>query len=136
MSDLQIAMRAAKTNRIRATRRFGAFAVLTLRTIEKIRAGRMTASEAARHRALSFFSWFTAASCHKTSPAHPGDEHVHQLAIIVAGLAQPVGPSHLLEVSSNSGSCVTYRQPTPASVDQAGVTPMLSAIEYFAAVSV
>ena len=49
MSDLQIAMRAAKTNRIRATRRFGAFAVLTLRTIEKIRAGRMTASEAARH---------------------------------------------------------------------------------------
>ena len=73
MSDLQIAMRAAKTNRIRALtygaplscsgawaprlstrqspspRRFGAFAVLTLRTIEKIRAGRMTASEAARH---------------------------------------------------------------------------------------
>ena len=49
MSDLQIAMRAAKTNCIRATRRFGAFAVLTLRTIEKIRAGRMTASEAARH---------------------------------------------------------------------------------------
>jgi hypothetical protein len=45
MSDLQIAMRAAKIDRIRATRRFGAFAVLTLRTIEKIRAGRMTASE-------------------------------------------------------------------------------------------
>jgi hypothetical protein len=31
-----------------ATRRFGAFAVLTLCAIEKIRAGRMTASEAAR----------------------------------------------------------------------------------------
>ena len=42
-------MRAAKIDRIRATRRFGAFAVLTLRAIEKIRAGRMTASEAARH---------------------------------------------------------------------------------------
>jgi len=49
MSDLQIAMRAAKIDRLRATRRFGAFAVLTLRAIEKIRAGRMTASEAARH---------------------------------------------------------------------------------------
>ena len=49
MSDLQIAMRAAKIDHIRATRRFGAFAVLTLRTIEKIRAGRITASEAARH---------------------------------------------------------------------------------------
>ena len=49
MPDLQIAMRAAKIDRIRATRRFGAFAVLTLRAIEKIRAGRMTASEAARH---------------------------------------------------------------------------------------
>ena len=49
MSDLQIAMRAAKIDRIRATRRFGAFAVLTLRAIEKVRAGRMTASEAARH---------------------------------------------------------------------------------------
>jgi len=48
MSDLQIAMRAAKIDRIRATRRFGAFAVLTLRAIEKIRAGRMMASEAAR----------------------------------------------------------------------------------------
>ena len=42
-------MRAAKIDRLRATRRFGAFAVLTLRAIEKIRAGRMTASEAARH---------------------------------------------------------------------------------------
>jgi hypothetical protein len=42
-------MRAAKIDRIRATRRFGAFAVLTLRAIEKIRAGRMTASEAAVH---------------------------------------------------------------------------------------
>jgi len=31
MSDLQIAMRAAKVDCIRATRRFGAFAVLTLR---------------------------------------------------------------------------------------------------------
>ena len=49
MSDLQIAMRAAKIDRLRASRRFGAFAVLTLRAIEKIRAGRMTASEAARH---------------------------------------------------------------------------------------
>ena len=48
MSDLQIAMRAAKIDRIRATRRFGAFAVLTLRAIEKIRSGRMTSSEAAR----------------------------------------------------------------------------------------
>jgi len=37
-----------KTNRIRAARRFGAFAVLTLRAIEKIRAGKMTAAEAAR----------------------------------------------------------------------------------------
>ena len=49
MPDLQIAMRDPKIDRIRATRRFGAFAVLTLRAIEKIRAGRMTASEAARH---------------------------------------------------------------------------------------
>jgi hypothetical protein len=49
MPDLQIAMRNPKIDRIRATRRFGAFAVLTLRAIEKIRAGRMTASEAARH---------------------------------------------------------------------------------------
>jgi hypothetical protein len=49
MSDLQIAMRAAKIDRIRATRRFGAFAVLTLRAVEKIRAGRMTASDSARH---------------------------------------------------------------------------------------
>ena len=49
MPDLQIAMRNPKIDRIRATRRFGAFAVLTLRTIEKIRAGRITASEAARH---------------------------------------------------------------------------------------
>ena len=48
MPDLQIAMRAAKIDRIRATRRFGAFAVLTLRAIEKIRAGRMTGLEAAR----------------------------------------------------------------------------------------
>ena len=31
MSDLQIAMRAAKVDCIRATRRFGAFAVLTVR---------------------------------------------------------------------------------------------------------
>ena len=36
-------MRAAKVDCIRATRRFGAFVVLTLRTIEKIRAGGMTA---------------------------------------------------------------------------------------------
>jgi hypothetical protein len=42
-------MRVPKIDRIRATRRFGAFAVLTLRAIEKIRAGRITASEAARH---------------------------------------------------------------------------------------
>ena len=49
MPDLQIAMRDPKIDRIRATRRFGAFAVLTLRAIEKIRAGRITASEAARH---------------------------------------------------------------------------------------
>jgi len=48
MPDLQIAMRDPKVDRIRATRRFGAFAVLTLRAIEKIRAGRMMASEAAR----------------------------------------------------------------------------------------
>jgi hypothetical protein len=48
MSDLQIGMRAAKIDRIRATRRFGAFAVLTLRAIEKIRAGMMTSLEAAR----------------------------------------------------------------------------------------
>jgi hypothetical protein len=48
MPDLQIAMRDPKVDRIRATRRFGAFAVLTPRTIEKIRAGRMTASEAGR----------------------------------------------------------------------------------------
>ena len=41
-------MRSAKIDRIRATRRFGAFAVRTLRAIEKIRAGRMTASEAGR----------------------------------------------------------------------------------------
>jgi hypothetical protein len=47
MPDLQIAMRDPKIDRIRATRRFGAFAVLSLRAIEKIRAG--TASEAARH---------------------------------------------------------------------------------------
>ena len=49
MSDLQIAMRAPKIDRIRATRRFGTFTVLTLRAIEKIRARRMTALEAARH---------------------------------------------------------------------------------------
>ena len=49
MPDLQIAMRDPKIDLIRATRRFGAFAVLTLRAIEKIRAGRITASEAARH---------------------------------------------------------------------------------------
>jgi hypothetical protein len=42
-------MRVPAFDRIRATRRFGAFAVLTLRAIEKVRAGRMTASEAARH---------------------------------------------------------------------------------------
>jgi hypothetical protein len=47
--DLQIAMRDPKIDRICATRRFGAVAVLSLRAIEKIRAGRMTASEAARH---------------------------------------------------------------------------------------
>ena len=46
MPDLQIAMRDPKVDRIRATRRFGAFAVLTLRAIEKIRAERMTTSEA------------------------------------------------------------------------------------------
>jgi hypothetical protein len=45
MSDLQIATRAAKIDRIRATHRFSAFAVLTQRAIEKISAGRMTASE-------------------------------------------------------------------------------------------
>ena len=38
-----------KTNRIRAADASAAFAVLTLRAIEKVRAGRMTASEAARH---------------------------------------------------------------------------------------
>jgi hypothetical protein len=48
-ADPQIAMRDLKIDRIRATRRFGAFAVLTLRAIEKISAGRMTALEAARH---------------------------------------------------------------------------------------
>jgi hypothetical protein len=48
MSDLQVAMRAAKIDRIRATRRFGAFAALTLRAIEEIRAERMTASETGR----------------------------------------------------------------------------------------
>ena len=48
MPALQIAMRDPKIDRIRATRRFGAFAVLTLRAIEKIRAGRMTGLEAAR----------------------------------------------------------------------------------------
>ena len=41
-------MRDPKVDRIRATRRFGAFAVLTLRPIEKIRTRRMTALEAAR----------------------------------------------------------------------------------------
>ena len=41
-------MRVPEFDRIRATRRFGAFAVLTLRAIEKIRAGRMTGLEAAR----------------------------------------------------------------------------------------
>jgi hypothetical protein len=46
MPDLQIAMRDPKMDGIRAT---GAFAVLTLRAIEKIRAGRITASEAARY---------------------------------------------------------------------------------------
>ena len=49
MSDLQIAMRAAKIDRIRATRRFGAFAVPTLRTIEKIRGGKTTTAEAVAH---------------------------------------------------------------------------------------
>ena len=39
MPALQIAMRDPKIDRIRATRRFGAFAVLTLRAIEKIRGG-------------------------------------------------------------------------------------------------
>ena len=58
MPDLQIAMRNPKIDRIRATRRFGAFAVLTLRAIEKIRAGRMTASEAAVH--FGRVAWTTA----------------------------------------------------------------------------
>jgi hypothetical protein len=40
MPDPQIAMRDLKIDRIRATRRFGALTVLTLRAIEKIRAGR------------------------------------------------------------------------------------------------
>jgi hypothetical protein len=40
MPDLQIAMRVPKIDRIHATRRFGAFAVLTLRAIEKIGPGR------------------------------------------------------------------------------------------------
>jgi len=31
---------------------------------------------------------------------HPGDEYIHQLGGIVAGLAQPVGPGHLLEVAA------------------------------------
>jgi hypothetical protein len=44
MPDLQIAMRVPKLDRIRASRRFGAFAVLTLRAIEKVGAGKMTAS--------------------------------------------------------------------------------------------
>jgi hypothetical protein len=39
----------SKVDTLRATRRFGAFAVLTLRAIEKIRAGKMTAAEAAKH---------------------------------------------------------------------------------------
>jgi hypothetical protein len=72
MPDLQIAMRDPKVDRIRATRRFGAFAVLTLCAIEKIRAGTMTAAEAARHfeqvarthrlRATGIPSWWTCSS--------------------------------------------------------------------------
>jgi hypothetical protein len=38
MPDLQIAIFDPKIDRTRATRRFGAFAVLTLRAIEKIQA--------------------------------------------------------------------------------------------------
>ena len=38
-----------KVDPLRASRRFGAFAVLTLRAIAKIRAGKMTAPEAAKH---------------------------------------------------------------------------------------
>src|SRR5262245_38354003 len=38
-----------KVDRLRATRRFGVFAVLTLRVIKKIRAGKLTATEAAAH---------------------------------------------------------------------------------------
>jgi hypothetical protein len=49
MPDLQIAMRDPKIDRIRATRRFGAFAVLTLRAIEKIRGGKTTTAEAVAH---------------------------------------------------------------------------------------
>jgi hypothetical protein len=37
MPDLQIAMRDPKIDRIRATRRFGAFAILTLRATDKVR---------------------------------------------------------------------------------------------------
>jgi hypothetical protein len=48
MPDLQIAMRVPKIGPIRATRRFGAFAVLTLRAIEKVRRGELTGPEAAR----------------------------------------------------------------------------------------
>ena len=42
-------MRVPEFDRIRATRRFGAFALLTLRTIEKIKDGQMTGVEAAAH---------------------------------------------------------------------------------------
>jgi hypothetical protein len=38
-----------KVDRLRASRRFGAFAVLTLRTIEKVKAGKVTGPEAAAH---------------------------------------------------------------------------------------
>jgi hypothetical protein len=98
MTDLQIAMRDPKIARIRATRRFGAFAVLTLRTIEKIRTGKMTAAEAARHTSNR---WPGPTGCARNGPLYvafspckalllpglpqPRDEHVHQLGIIVAG---------------------------------------------------
>jgi hypothetical protein len=38
-----------KVDRLHATRRFGAFAVLTLRAIDKIRRGEWTGPDAARH---------------------------------------------------------------------------------------
>jgi hypothetical protein len=42
-------MRVPEFDRIRATRRFGAFAVLALRVIDKIRRGEWTGPEAAAH---------------------------------------------------------------------------------------